>query len=136
MADKASYVLLADDDSEDRELLKEIISDLEPGVTIETVTNGQEAVLYLFNRLPAELPSLIILDYKMPIMSAADVLDRLRGDSRFDHIPKAVWSTSGQHEHIRVCMERGANSYFTKPTSATDLVLMAKKMLGLRHNNS
>lgn len=133
MTDNAFRILLADDDNEDQDLIKEVILELDPACILEMVSNGQEAVDYLTNCPDAALPSLIILDYKMPILGAIDVLNRIGNDSRYAGIPKVVWSTSGQQEHIDRCIEKGALHYFTKPSSPADLMLMAKQLLAMRN---
>jgi CheY-like chemotaxis protein len=59
-------ILVADDDPEDQEILKEYLLGENPALSIYCVYNGREALSTL-NSLPGhELPSLIILDYKSP----------------------------------------------------------------------
>jgi CheY-like chemotaxis protein len=124
-------ILLADDDKEDQELLREALLQEQPSASIETVWNGQEVISYL-NACPDDaLPCLVILDYKMPFLSAAEVLERLFKDARYAAIPKVVWSTSSQREHIDRCLKNGAVHYFTKPNSPSELTSMTKRMLSL-----
>lgn len=129
MIDKIIHILLADDDIEDQDILKNAIIQLNPMIGIETVFNGSEALQYLVNCSADKLPALIILDYKMPILNAVEVLEKLQSNMQFKLIPKVVWSTSFQEEHIRLCMDRGAVHYFKKPFNGTELAAVAKQML-------
>jgi CheY-like chemotaxis protein len=129
MADQLIYILLADDDLEDQDILKNAVTGLNAALVVNTVSNGQEAIQYLHDRAAGELPSLLILDYKMPILTAVDVLEKLQGDPRYTQMPKVVWSTSYQDDHIKLCMDRGATHYFKKPFNSTELVTIAKKMI-------
>jgi CheY-like chemotaxis protein len=129
ITDKITYIFLADDDIEDQDILKNAITQLNPPLVIETVFNGGAAFEYLINCSADKLPSLIILDYKMPILNAVEILERLQLYSQFKRIPKVVWSTSYQEEHIRQCMERGALHYFRKPFNTAELMIIAKEML-------
>jgi CheY-like chemotaxis protein len=124
-------ILLADDDSEDQELLKESLLAQEPVAMIDVVWNGQEVLTYL-NECPEDgLPQLLILDFQMPILTAVEVLDRLRRNTRYDSIHKVVWSTSTQPEHIKKCLENGALRYFAKPNNQDELHRLAGSILSL-----
>lgn len=126
-----TIILLADDDSEDQELLKESLLEQEPAALINVVWNGQEALAYL-NECPEDsLPQLLILDFQMPLLTAVEVLGQLRQNTRYDAIHKVVWSTSNRPEHIKKCLENGAVRYFQKPNSQDELSTLAGSILAL-----
>jgi len=129
MDSKAKIIFLADDDPEDQEILKDAILRLEPDADIYSVVNGLQAIEYLLNCPDANLPELLIFDYKMPIYNAIEVLEKIREVPRLKAIPKVVWSTSNQPEHVRSCMEKGALQYFVKPTKIDELNDIARQML-------
>jgi CheY-like chemotaxis protein len=116
--------LLADDDREDQEILIEAILQLKPDTIINTVFNGQQVLDQLDSTTPEEWPNLIILDFKMPKLNATEVLERI---VQVD-VPKVVWSTSTQPEHINRCMELGALHYFVKPNSRLELNEMVQEL--------
>lgn len=122
-------ILLADDDTEDQEILKEAILKLQPAASFITAANGREAYDYLKNCGISSLPALIILDFKMPLMSAVDILSRLDADDRYATVPKVVWSTSTLPQDIARCRQSGASEYFVKPRKLADLVAIARQML-------
>jgi CheY-like chemotaxis protein len=128
---KLPNILIADDDPEDQELLIEAILELSPDMSVKSVWNGQEALTYLATCPDADLPCLVILDFKMPILNAAEVLEQLQDNARYLPIPKIVWSTSNQPEYINSCLEKGATGYFTKPNNPNELSIMTSKVLSL-----
>jgi CheY-like chemotaxis protein len=134
MTKKTKIILLADDDVEDQEILEDAILQLEPVTKVRIVANGQQVIEFLQNCNDLDLPSLIILDYKMPILNAAEVLDRIHANSRFHPIPKVVWSSSKQPEHVKNCLDKGAVNYFVKPNKITDLRVIAREMLAISND--
>jgi len=129
----APWILLADDDLEDQEMLIDMIRQVDDSLPIETVSDGHQALEKL-SRLPEEeIPSLIVLDYKMPYLSAAEVLEALARDPRYAAVPKVVWSTSHREEDVRRCIEAGASEYFEKPATTAELRSIAGKMLEYRN---
>ncbi len=124
-------ILLADDDIEDHEILKDALLTVHPGLIVQSVFNGRELIEYLNACDDSQLPRLIILDYKMPMLNAEQVLAMLGDDTRYKNIPKVVWSTSGQPEHIEKCISKGAIRYFVKPMSGAEARLLAKEMINI-----
>jgi two-component response regulator ARR-A family len=131
---KPVSILLADDDPEDQAILKEYLLEENPSLSIHCVRNGKEAVSWLNARPSEEIPSLIILDYKMPLLNGVETLMRIKETERFAGIPKVVWSTSDQAEHRKQCIETGAEHYFLKPVNSDDLAKMARQMLEILFN--
>ncbi|RFM25782.1 response regulator [Deminuibacter soli] len=131
MTNPRKKILIADDDPDDREMLIEFITGIEPGIQISAVNNGQQALQYLA-RLPDEaLPNLLVLDYKMPMLNASEVLEKLAIETRYNSISKVVWSTSQQQDGLNRCINAGAVRYFIKPGSTNALRQLATEMLQL-----
>src|SRR5690348_5695262 len=131
MSESTKIILLADDDPEDQEILEEEILQLEPSMHILKVDSGKEALDYLLSCSDTDLPCLIILDYAMPVLNAAEVLEHIAGQQRIQSIPKVVWSSSKQPEHVQTCLNKGALDYFVKPNKMAELTLITRKMLSL-----
>jgi CheY-like chemotaxis protein len=129
MTGQCKKILIADDDPEDQEMLMDVITRMDKDLQIDTVANGGQLLDYLSASQPADLPSLIILDYKMPVLNAAEALERLKTDQHFVHIPKVVWSTSRREDDIRRCIDAGAKRYFIKPAQLSELKQIAGQML-------
>lgn len=124
-------ILVADDDLDDREFLTEIISQIDGSLKIDTVVNGRQVLQYLAKCEQSDLPCLIILDYKMPFLSGAEVLEKMKEGTLYAEIPKVVWSTSTDKELVNRCIQAGAANYFPKPSNASELKIIARQMLDI-----
>lgn len=125
------YILLADDDGDDQDLLTESILQRQPSTSIKTVNNGQQVLAWLDGCPDEQLPAMLILDYKMPLLNAAQVLDELNANSRYAGLPTVVWSTSSNHSHVDECLRKGALKYFPKPANVAELDVITETILSL-----
>jgi CheY-like chemotaxis protein len=115
MTSPEPYILVADDDPDDQEMLAERFLRSDPDVRFRWMTNGYEVLDYLRSCPDDDLPRLMVIDYKMPGMTGAEVLQCIQHEARFRHIPKVVWSTSDNQEYIDKALNSGADDYFAKP---------------------
>jgi CheY-like chemotaxis protein len=123
------FILIADDDQEDLELLSEVILQVQSDIRLHMVNNGSMVMDFLEKASDNDLPSLIVLDYNMPNMNGAEVLEQLCNNPRYQKIPKIIWSTSNNSSYIKECMEKGATSYFVKPATHKNLKEQAEQMV-------
>jgi two-component response regulator ARR-A family len=130
---RAPYLLIADDDPEDIELLSQAFSRKNPAVEIKSVETGAELFGFLSGCPTTDLPSLLLLDYRLPILTAPEVLATLKQDQRYVDIPKVVWSTSGRTDFVRLCLDGGALLYFPKPNSEAELDHIVVGLTSLFH---
>jgi two-component response regulator ARR-A family len=117
----APYIAFADDDADDQEMLASRFLKRHPGTPIRFFKDGLEITRFLEECPNDELPAVLLLDYKMPLLTGAEVLKTLKADSRYDGVRKIVWSTSGNNQYVSECMQYGAEKYFTKPTDIEEL---------------
>jgi CheY-like chemotaxis protein len=122
-------VLLADDDSDDRELLIEAFRELSSDFIIHNVADGRKAAEWLENCDLENLPCAVILDYNMPHMTAPQVLEWICARPQFNGIHKFVWSTSSREDFVESCREKGIIEYFVKPFEQTGFKKIAVKVL-------
>jgi CheY-like chemotaxis protein len=109
-------VLLAEDDSDDRELFREFLSDRKDIFLLHVVENGLELVDYLLNASSEEeLPNLIVLDQNMPLMNGKQTLQFLKSHERFASIPTVIYSTYTDSSLIMDCKKLGAKMVAAKP---------------------
>ena len=128
MTDVKPYILVADDDPDDQEMLVERFHRRNPDAVFRLMSSGLEALDYLRNCPNEELPRLIVIDYKMPGMNGAEVLKIVQEEGRFRHIPKVVWSTSSNQEYIDKALNSGADMYFTKPLDMVSFDKLVTKL--------
>ncbi|HEY0057955.1 MAG TPA: response regulator [Flavisolibacter sp.] len=125
----APFIFLAEDDVDDQELLIEAFTAQSQSLKIQTATNGKKAALFLDELSDDALPCLIVLDYNLPEVDGAQLLELLTSKKRYDEIPKVVWSTSNSPLYKRLCLEMGAKAYFVKPNDLKGIQTLAKEML-------
>lgn len=124
----SKLVLIGEDDLDDQELLKEIFSTVDSSFSLRFASNGTQLLEYLENG-DGHLPCLIVLDYNMPGLNGAEILKELKKNSRYNNIPKIIWSTSNSVTYKDICLELGANEYLVKPSNVSDLVEICRYML-------
>lgn len=111
-------ILLIEDDAIDAELIMHCLGQTERLKRVHLVGSGEEAIRRLRNQVPCEgdlRPDLILLDYKLPGMSAPEVLVELKSDPSLRHIPVLVISGSVEEADVRRSYESQASAYAQKP---------------------
>jgi CheY-like chemotaxis protein len=123
------FIFLAEDDIDDQELLAEAFSQLDNSISVKAVNNGKKALSFL-EQLPAnENPCLIVLDYNLPELSGAEILQRLNQTDQFKEVTKVVWSTSNSPVYEKICLDLGAKAYLVKPNDISGITRLAQLML-------
>jgi CheY-like chemotaxis protein len=121
-------VLYADDDPEDRMLIKEAWHESRLANQLHFVEDGEELLDYLNRRgkyvglADAPLPGMILLDLNMPRMDGREALQHLKADPRLRLIPTVVLTTSKAEEDIFRAYDMGVNSFIVKPVTFQSLV--------------
>ena len=120
-------ILCADDDPEDRMLLKDALKEARITDAPRFVENGQELMDYLcyrgeHNPGNAPRPDVILLDLNMPKKGGHEALREIKADPNLRHIPIVALTTSRAEEDIFCTYNLGVNSYITKPAKFESLV--------------
>lgn len=119
---------MADDDPDDRLLIKEAFQESLISNSIYFVEDGVELMEYLRNENEfsdlneAPTPDLILLDLNMPRKDGREALAEIKNDSQLRYIPVVVLTTSKAEEDIMRSYDIGAASYITKPVTFDGLV--------------
>lgn len=125
---KAISILVADDDSDDRMLLKEAFEENRIVNVIDFVEDGEQLLAYLRREGPyAHLagrpyPGLILLDLNMPKRDGREALADMKADAALRRIPVVVLTTSKADEDIVRTYGLGVSSFITKPVTFERLV--------------
>ena len=127
----SKFILLGEDDADDQEMLKEVFTSIDISFVLFFVNNGKEILSALEKLKDDMMPCLIVLDYNMPGLNGADILQELSTNERYKNIPKVVWSTAGSEKFKKICLELGAVDYVIKPNNVIGLEEVARYMLSL-----
>lgn len=119
MSERPLHLLFADDDPDDREMLCEKLHKIDPLMVVECCENGRQALDRLYHT--AALPDLLLIDYQMPLLTGADVLEALQSHSQYHPLLKVVWSTSNDRAYADKCIRLGAHYYLPKPFDIRNL---------------
>jgi two-component system response regulator len=114
-------ILLVEDNPNDAKLTIHALRKNNIANEIVIAEDGVEALEYLFaegahaGRDVTQLPSLILLDLKLPRLDGLDVLKRLRTDARTKLLPVVILTSSKEEQDLINGYSLGANSYIRKP---------------------
>ncbi|MFZ2098027.1 MAG: response regulator [Anaerolineales bacterium] len=120
--------LMAEDDPDDRVLIKEAFRENQATNSIHFVKDGVELLDYLrrqdkyTNPADAPAPDLILLDLNMPRKDGREALEEIKTDPHLRHIPVVVLTTSNSEEDIMRSYDVGAAGFITKPVKFGGLV--------------
>ena len=115
------YILLVEDNPDDEELTLLSLRKNNLSHEIIVVRDGVEAIEFLsgqgqyVGRDVSRLPTVILLDLKLPKLDGLGVLRRLRADERTRMLPVVVLTSSSQDADVIASYNLGANSYVRKP---------------------
>ncbi len=129
--DNSSFIVLVEDDLDDQEFFSEAFNELTSTIKIYIVNNGNKAIQVLNNIPPDKTPLLIILDYNLPELNGADILEKLNQKTHLKTVPKVIWSTSDSPVYRQRSLDQGATEYLVKPSSVSDIKNVAKKLFEL-----
>lgn len=122
------HILIAEDDPDDRLLIKEAIEEAQINHPVVFFSDGLDLLDYLHargdhaGRRADILPGLLLLDLNMPRMDGREALERIKQDPQLRRIPVVILTTSNSREEISKAYDLGANSFIIKPLNFDRLV--------------
>ncbi len=120
---KKIVIMIVEDNEAHAELTANALEQANVINTILFMRNGGEALDYLKGRgkwdrdIERPMPTLILMDLKMPVMDGKQTLAIIKGDPDLKHIPVIMLTSSALDNDVNQCYEMGANSYIVKPVS-------------------
>lgn len=121
----ALKILVADDATFIRDMIKKQLRDRIPGVEIFDAADGARAfALYKQNDI-----DLILSDWEMPLMTGEEFLRNVRSSSNGATIPFVMISSRGDRDHIIKAIQSGVSDYLSKPFSPEELLRKVYKQL-------
>ena len=135
MQDK-KIILLVEDNPDDVELTRLALAKSNVVNDIVVARDGVEALDFLFGtgahagRDVGNMPTVMLLDLKLPKVDGIEVLRRVRADERTRLLPVVILTSSREQQDIVASYQLGANSYIRKPVDFEQFV-EAVRQLGL-----
>lgn len=123
-----SLVVIIDDSATNRNIFGLLAQSLAPDVTVKTFGDPTEALGWLSDNTPY----LIITDYKMPQMDAAEFIRRFRAFHNSDNVPVIVITVYEERSFRLQALEAGATDFLTSPVDHHEFITRARNLLDLR----
>ncbi|SEL50669.1 response regulator [Nitrosovibrio tenuis] len=96
---------------------------------LQVARDGQEALDFLAGWKAGEpVPSLILLDLKLPKVDGLEVLRIIRAHPTFGTVPVVVLTSSAEDRDIHEAYSLGANSYIVKPVDFEKFIDVARQI--------
>lgn len=131
-----NLILLAEDREEDVIILRRAFAKAKFANPVHVVSSGEEAIAYLegkgkyARRDEFPLPSLFLLDLKMPGKDGFAVLEWLRQQPGLSALRVVVLTSSDEIREVNRAYQMGANSFLVKPVDFPNFVEMTRALSG------
>ena len=119
-------ILLVEDSATTRSLIRAVIEEIGDFDVVEAPTGFDALKL-----LPAQDFDLVLTDINMPDINGLELINFIKGNPRYNHIPLIIVTTERSEEDKKRGMALGATAYVTKPFKAPELQGIIRKILDL-----
>ncbi len=129
---KNKIILLVEDNPDDEALTLRALKNNNIQNEVVVVRDGQQALDYFFGKGASAnpMPTVILLDLKLPKVDGLEVLQRLRANERTRLQPVVILTSSKEEQDLINGYLLGANSYIRKPVDFSQF-MEAIRQLGL-----
>ncbi|MFG1299730.1 EAL domain-containing protein [Xanthobacter sp. V3C-3] len=121
-------IVIIDDSSTNRRIYAKLARQLEPHGNIRTFENPLKALEWLADNTT----DLIITDYKMPLMSGADLITAVRDNGINRDVPIVVVTAYDDQQYRVTSLEAGATDFLLSPVDHVEFLARARNLLKLR----
>ena len=118
-------VLVVDDASFIRDLVKKCLRNYFPGIKLEDAVNGKKAQAILMR----ETFDLVLCDWEMPEMSGLELLTWCREQPHLKAMPFVMVTSRGDKENVVQAIQAGVSGYVSKPFTNEQLLTKVKQAL-------
>ena len=129
-----SLILYVEDEESDIMLLQFALQSVQVTNPFRAVTDGEAALAYLKGTGPYRdrnqhpLPGLVLLDLNIPRVPGIKVLEWIRQQPQFAHLPVVIYSSSDDPRDKERTHQLGANDYIVKPFGIDKTISVLQKM--------
>ena len=129
MYPKKSKILICDDSTISRQIVRKILTD-EGYTTFDEADNAKGVIDYLFENNTIHY-DLLLLDISMPGMLGTDLVKLIRkSKSKFKDMSIIMISAEAEKPIVLAALVNGANDYILKPVSSESLLKKMRAVWG------
>lgn len=127
-------ILLVEDNPAEAELTIRALKKLNLANNLVWIKDGAEALDFLFNRgayadrISGPVPSVMLLDLRLPKVDGLELLRMIRADERTRLIPVVVLTSSTQDQDVAASYKLGANSFVSKPVEFEEFMKVVSEL--------
>ena len=122
---KSITILLVEDNEGDILLTTEALESCKLDNKLKVVNDGEEALEFIFKNgkySHESTPDIILLDVNLPKKNGHEVLQKIKSNVLYKHIPIIMLTTSSSSIDIKKAYTNYANCYITKPVEPQDFI--------------
>jgi len=131
---KKNYILLIEDNPDDAALIQRSFKKNNIHNEIVHINDGAKAIDYFAcqgdyaGRDPREIPTVVLLDIKLPKCSGFEVLQTIRAGEYTKFLPVVILTSSKEERDVTNSYQNGANSFVRKPVIFEDFAESVKNL--------
>ncbi|MEI6950142.1 response regulator [Paraflavisolibacter sp. H34] len=114
MDTESRYILMVEDDPDDRYITQQTLQDIGRNIAVTFLTQSDKVFPFLERQ---ELPAVILVDYDISPGNGLELLQELKRHPKYGHIPVIILGESDDPDLVRECYRQGANSFVAKPST-------------------
>ena len=118
---KKYKIIIVENDEDEQQFMKEGFDSAALFEIVAQVRNGDTLFEWL-NTNKNNLPDVILSDLNMPGKNGYDVINDVKSNPLYSHIPVVITSTSSTKTIIEKCLSSGAADYIVKPETFIEYV--------------
>ena len=122
-------IFLIEDNDNDINLILNLLKEINLFDNVTIFKDGQEVLNYFYSdvkRTDFFLPTVLLLDIKLPKINGLQVLDKLKKDEKYKFIPVVMLTSSNHEKDILSCYMSGANGFVVKPVDYHEFSIVLK----------
>jgi len=120
-------ILLAEDDEDNRDLVKFVMKRSGMEIELLVAENGREAV----DLAVREVPDLILMDMQMPVMDGYQATQTIKANGATTHIPVIAFTAQAKTEDKARTLSVGCVEHYSKPMDPQELLNVIRKYLNV-----